>query len=60
MTITEAAKYLGVSRTILYRAIAEGRLHPLPKSTLYKGRGPTYLPRAEVEALRQLRDSRPG
>jgi len=57
VTISQAAKMLGVSRTVIYQAIADGKLHPLPKSSLYRdpSRAPTYIPRSEVEAaLRAL------
>jgi hypothetical protein len=51
-TISETARLLGVSRKVIHQAIADGKLHPLPKSSLYRdpSRAPTYIPRAEVEA----------
>lgn len=49
LTVTEAAHLIGVSRTLIYRAIASGLIHPV-QSPLYK-RGGLKLPRAEVAAL---------
>jgi excisionase family DNA binding protein len=51
MTIADACRRLGVSRTVVYRLIDEQRLHPLPSNPLYKGRAPVKLPAAEVEAI---------
>jgi excisionase family DNA binding protein len=51
VTIKEAAHLLGCSRTLVYRAIAEGRLHPEPPNPLYKGRGPVKIPRFEIDAI---------
>lgn len=50
MTITEAAKRLGVSRTLVYRALEEGELHREP-TPMYKRGGPQRVLRADVEAL---------
>lgn len=57
VNVSEAAKILGVSRTLVYRAIQRGQLHPLPASPLYDGRGPVRLPRDEVEALAVTRNT---
>jgi excisionase family DNA binding protein len=48
---SQAAKRLGVSRTVIERLIDEGVLHERPASPLYKSRGPMLIPAAEVDAL---------
>lgn len=50
VTITEAADILRVSRSTIYRLIAEKQLHPAP-TPFYKRGGPQRIPRSEVEAL---------
>jgi excisionase family DNA binding protein len=57
VNVSEAAKILGVSRTLVYRAIERGMLHPLPPSPLYDGRGPVKLQRSEVEELANRRNT---
>ncbi|MFH0901315.1 MAG: helix-turn-helix domain-containing protein [Pseudomonadota bacterium] len=52
VTVTEAAKILGVSRTLVYRALASGDLHREPMRG-YKRGGPSRIPRKEVEELRR-------
>lgn len=50
MTISQAARELHVSRTLIYRAIKEGKLRAV-KGQLHQ-RGGILLDRAEVELLR--------
>jgi excisionase family DNA binding protein len=48
---SQAAKRLGVSRTVIERLIDEGQLHEEPSNPLYKGNGPVLIRAAEVDAL---------
>lgn len=50
VSISEAARILGVSRPTVYRLIQDGRL-TAERYHVYRPRGPIRLRRAEVEAL---------
>lgn len=58
MTVVEAAQELGVTSAQVYTYIREGYLGQRLRKTLYRGR--SYVSRADVAAIKQLRSDAPG
>jgi excisionase family DNA binding protein len=50
ISITDAAKILGVSRSFAYTMIRRGELVPM-RNSIYRQQGPTWLREADVRAL---------